>query len=88
MRNFRFLHDLGRILQSYRMICIRNSRSQIGPYSGLQTIRAKMRVCAGQMEWDNRRWIELGGRTTCVMENLLTHLEKCQYCSCEYAAGM
>lgn len=51
-------------------------------------MRAKMRVCAGQMEWDNRRWIELGGRTTCVMENLLTHLEKCQYCSYEYVAGM
>jgi hypothetical protein len=76
-RSFRFLRDARPVLRVCRSICKRNSRSQIGPYSGLQTMRTKMRERAGQMdeeEEENRRWIELGGRKTCWKEELLTHL--------------
>ena len=63
-----------RVFRMCRGVCKRNSRSRIGPYSGLQTMRTKIRDCAGQMEEGNRRWIELGGRKTCWKRILLTHL--------------
>lgn len=55
-------------------MCKQNSRSQFGTYSGLQTVRTKMRERAGQMEEGSRQWIELGGRKTCWKRESLTHL--------------
>lgn len=93
IRSFRSLLFLARFsnppygrsrgLRVYRSVCKRNSRSQIEPYSGLQTMRTKRRDCAGQMEEENRRWIELGGRWRCWKRELLTHLVQMsvlQYC--------